>query len=148
MNEGGKYLQNIIDARPEGVRRVFAQYGITAEPTPEAITNAYEVFGKPFVGDMVNALVPRYDSAEGDALQNNAAQAEQKKSIFDNIVNAVNSVSNVLVGWGIASGKGTSPAAQTPAPAQAEKNNTLLFLGIGLAAVILLAVIIIVKSKR
>ncbi len=152
MKEGHKqYLQSIIDARQSGVRQLFSDYGITVEPTPDAIKNAYDVFGKPFIGDLVNAIVPRYESAEGDNLQANAAQADQKKSLWENISGVLNGTAAVLTGWGTAFGKGGATTTQTPIIIQqpeAKKNNTWLFLGIGLLVVILLVVVLIVKHKK
>jgi hypothetical protein len=150
MNEGQKlYLQSIIDARPAGVRQLFAHYGITAEPSPETVKTAYSVFGKPFIGDLVNAVIPNCNSAEGDLLQANAAQADQKKTLWENISGVLTGAAEVLTAWGTATGKGAVP---TPTPVviqqpQTEKNNTLLFLGLGLLAIIILAVIIIVKKR-
>jgi hypothetical protein len=153
MNEGATaFLQKIIDARPAGVRQLFLKRGITAEPTPATLAMAYDIYGLPFVGDLVNIVVPDYDGAEGDTpVEAQAATTgAEKKAWYEVIFTGLHEVSNVLNSWGVATGKTAAPTpAPAPAPAAATpaKNNTMLYLGIGIVTVIILVVLVIIRKK-
>lgn len=151
MNAGQrKYLQDIIDARPAGVRQLFADRGIHADPTPELMVSAYEVFGKPFVGDLVNVVFQPAASAEGATLEAAVSEGEQKKNLWENLTGVLNGMANVLTGYGVAFGKGSQASVtQTPIVVQTpeQKGNTMLYLGFALLVVIVLVAIILIKKK-
>jgi hypothetical protein len=152
-----RVLQYVIDARPEGVHQLFTRRGIYVEPTPESIAAAYQLYGKPFIGDLVNVLFPEADSDEGATPVEEQAETvgEEKRKWWEILFDAAQNASDVLNSFAAATGKtpasssaSASAATAASSSATSEKGNrTLLFLGAGLLAIIILVVVLIIKRK-
>lgn len=54
LNKALKVGQLIVNAHPSDVRSLFLRYGITVEPTGKSVLDAYLVYGKPFLVELLD----------------------------------------------------------------------------------------------
>jgi len=79
--------QKIINAHPDRVRLLLAAKGIKKPATPEVLKNAYVLFGKPFLAELVNIIhLPKTSQADGETTLTTAVESgTEKKNIFDKL---------------------------------------------------------------
>jgi hypothetical protein len=97
-NQFEDITQNIINAHPESVRLLLKGKGITKPATPEVLKNAYTLFGKPFLAELVTIIhLPKTSSADGSTTLPAAVTAgTEKKDIFDKLAGLFDSVNKVV----------------------------------------------------
>lgn len=112
LNKALRVGQLIANAHPNDVRLLFADYGITAQPTGKTIMDAYLVHGKPFLydlfdigyqskfsgfGETTGLEVDKLNDRANSAYEKAAAEAAaEKQTTLDGILSIFGKAENVL----------------------------------------------------
>jgi hypothetical protein len=158
-------LQQIIDAHPKSVHQLLKGYGILKAPSPEVLVYCWVAFGNPFLAKLVDivadsnseysnyidpfALNTALDAATSNTTNFNdvAKEAEQKKSIWDTLGTILTEGASIIteVNKVINPGDGSYDFKAVEAAKKAEsdkKAKTLLWVGITVIIIIIIAIII------
>ncbi len=151
-----KDIKSMIDQNRPAVLAIFAKYNIDAPPTADNVTYAYIMHKEPFLVDLYREVYGEYNYDEGK--EKKAYTQEEKKARWGNFVNIftdsiglLSGLTNAGIGaWGNyqAAKDGNYPYAADSASDNGflpklppKKDNTLMYVGGGIAALILIIVL-------